>query len=358
MQRQSMISLAIRVGLVVALSLAGVVGTVAAQNEQLVVFGSTLLRPLFKQWAARYAQEQPGIVIRTQSTGSGEEALQAASGVARIDASDVYLGSELMQRDPDMLNIPLAMASEMVAYNLPGLNGQHLKFSASVLAGIYQGDITKWDAREIAQLNPGVTLPDAAIMPIHRTDGSGETLVFGQYLSDGSTDWAGTLGYGTTIDWSIVSGSVGVRGEQGVVDALKRTPYAIGYVGVRFQGAIGADKLGVAMIENRAGAFVLPDSRSIQAAADAGASDPSSDGRIDMVFAPGADAYPLVNYEYAIVNAKQTGAAAARDLRDFLAWAVRSDGGNAEAFMQPAGVLPLPASVRRLSEAQIARIGG
>lgn len=342
----------------VALGAATAGGASAAETGRLLETGSSLLYPLFNIWVPVYSKSHAGVQITTQSTGSGTGISESVAGLAQIGASDAYLSNALEKQHPEMLNIPLAISSQMVNYNLPGLNGEHLKLSGPVLAGIYQGKITKWSDAEIAKLNPGVKLPDNAIVPVHRTDGSGDTFIFTQYLSDTASDWAKSIAYGTTISWPSVNGGLGAEGNQGMVNTVNQTPYSIAYIGISFKGATDQDKLGEAMLENRAGKFVLPTDATVQAAANAMVGKTPKDERISLIFAPGANSYPIINYEYAIIKSKQSDAQAAQDLKTFLTWALNGDGGNAASFMQQVSFVPLPASVRKLSDAQVTKIGG
>ena len=327
-----------------------------AQTVNLLETGSSLLYPLFNLWVPVYTKANPHVRLTTQSTGSGTGISQAISGVAQIGASDAYLSDALMKQHPGMLNIPLAISSQMVNYNIPGLNGTHLKFSGPVLSGIYDGKITKWNDAAIEKLNPGVKLPDHAIVTVHRTDGSGDTFIFSQYLSFSTPAWQNAVGYGTTVSWPAAPGAIGAEGNPGMVNALKNNPYSIAYIGVSFRNAIEQNKLGEALLENRAGKFVaLTVETANKAAAEMAAKTPK-DERISLVFAPGADSYPIVNYEYAIVNSKQAKPAVAAELRKFFTWAISPKGGNAPHFMAAVAFVPLPASVSTLSAAQIAEI--
>jgi phosphate transport system substrate-binding protein len=340
----------------VALGLSGA-AVANASGTRLLETGSSLLYPLFNLWVPVYTKTH-SVQITTQSTGSGTGISQSVSGLAQIGASDAYLSNALMKQHPDMLNIPLAISSQMVNYNIPGLNGDHLKLSGPVLAGIYEGKITKWNDPAIEKLNHGVKLPAKTIVPIHRTDGSGDTFIFSQYLSDSDPQWGKTVSYGTTISWPSVSGGLGAEGNQGMVNSLHQTPYSIAYIGVSFKSSIDHDKMGEAKLENQAGNFVLPVVATVQAAANAKVAETPTDERISLIFAPGANSYPIINYEYAIVKSKQAAAGEAKELKDFLTWAISSNGGNAEHFMKEVSFVPLPASVRKLSEAQINKIHG
>jgi phosphate transport system substrate-binding protein len=344
--------------LAAAVGLASATGAMAASGGRLLETGSSLLYPLFNLWVPAYTKIHTNVQITTQSTGSGTGIAQSISGLAQLGASDAYLSNALMKKDPGMLNIPLAISSQMVNYNIPGLNAIHLKLSGPVLAGIYDGSITKWNDPAIARLNPGVKLPADTIVPIHRTDGSGDTFIFTQYLSDTTPSWAQKESYGTTVSWPSVAGNLGAEGNPGMVNSLKQTPYSIAYIGVSFKQAIDQNAMGEALLENHDGKFVLPTVENVQAAANSDVARTPPDERISLIFAPGASSYPIINYEYVMVKQKQPNAQTANELKGFLRWAVSGKGGNAETFLKQVSFVPLPASVRKLSDAQISRISG
>jgi len=329
----------------------------SAANISLLETGSTLLYPLFNLWVPKYTAEHPGIHITTQGTGSGTGIAQAISGVAHIGASDAYMSNAQVKRDPDILNIPLAISAQTLNYNVPQLNNASLKLSGPVLAGIYSGKVTHWNDPAIAKINPGVKLPAHQITPIHRTDGSGDTFIFSQYLSFSTPSWANGVGYGTTLSWPPVRGGIGAIGNPGMVQASGQTPYSIAYIGVSFHTEIAKAGLGTAMLKNRDGNFVLPTAKTVGDAAAALEGKTPPDERISLIFAPGTNSYPIINYEYAIVNAKQPSGEIASALRDFLAWAVDPDGGNAPSFLDAVRFLPLPPKIAALSKQQIAKIG-
>lgn len=339
-----------------ASALALVSRTALAANITLLETGSTLLYPLFNLWVPKYTAKNPGVRITTTSSGSGTGIAQAISGVAQIGASDAYMSDPQMKRNPDILNIPLAISAQTVNYNVPGLNKTNLKFSGPVLAGIYSGKITRWDDPAIAKLNPGVSLPARVITPVHRTDGSGDTFIFSQYLAFSTPAWAKSVGYGTTISWPPVHGGIGAIGNPGMVEASGHTPFSIAYIGVSFHAQVAEAGLGTALLENRAGNFVLPTPKTVGAAAAAIEAKTPPDERISLIFAPGADSYPIINYEYAIVSTKQANPHVAAVLRDFLSWAVGPEGGNAPEFLDAVRFLPLPAKIAALSKQQIAKI--
>jgi phosphate transport system substrate-binding protein len=328
----------------------------AAQTIQILETGSSLLYPLFNLWAPAYSQSHPDVRITTASTGSGTGISQAVEGIAQIGASDAYMSDAMMKQHPNMLNIPLAISSQMINYNLPGLNQEHLKLSGPVLAAIYQGKITHWNDPQIAKLNSGVNLPNHAIITVHRSDSSGDTFIFTQYLSFSTPDWEKSLAYGTTISWPAISGALGAVGNPGMITAAKGNPYSIAYIGISYEDAIHQNQLGTAMLQNHDGNFVLPDDKSVQAAADAMVAKTPKDERISLIFAAGADSYPIINYEYVIVGGQQPSREMAGALRDLLNWAISPSGGNSASFMKQVHFVALPSAVSKLSEAQIARI--
>ncbi len=354
-RRQQLKLALVSVGLAVATTVAPMAAH-AASGVTLLETGSTLLYPLFNLWVPDYTKAHPGLRITTQGTGSGTGIAQAISGVAQIGASDAYMSDGQIKQNPSILNIPLAISAQTVNFNVPGLNKDHLKLDGPVLAGIYSGKIKNWDDAQIKALNPGVKLPDHAIVPIHRTDGSGDTFIFSQYLSFSTPSWNNSVGYGTTISWPAVQGGVGANGNPGMVQACQQTPYSVAYIGVSFHEQVAKAGLGTAMLKNRAGKFLLPDAHTVSAAAGELISKTPADERISLVFAPGANSYPIINYEYAIVNAKQANPESAKAIKAFLGWAVESEGGNAAKYLDAVRFIALPARVQGLSKAQIAKI--
>ena len=347
-----------RKGAVLALALAVASATTAfaASQVKLLETGSSLLYPLFNLWVPAYSHLHPNVKITTQSTGSGTGISQSIAGIAQIGASDAYLSPAQMHMHSNMMNIPLAISSQMVNFNLPGLNNQHLKLSGPVLAGIYSGKIRNWNDPQIAQINPGVKLPNHTIIPIHRTDGSGDTFIFTQYLSFSTPTWANSIAYGTSISWPAVSGGLGAEGNPGMVTALTGSPYSIAYIGVSYRQAIDQHHMGTAALENRAGKFVMLTPRTVSSAAAQMVPKTPENEAVSLIFAPGPDSFPIINYEYAIVSKNQPSAETAAAMREFFSWAIRGDGGNAPKYLNQVHFAPLPPSVVKLSQAQINQI--
>jgi phosphate transport system substrate-binding protein len=347
----------IAAGLAITAGTATISAGWAGDPVRLLETGSTLLYPLFNLWVPEYTRTHPGVQITTEGTGSGTGIAEAISGAAQIGASDAYLAPAQRQKSPTLMNIPLAISAQQVNYNLPGVGTAHLRLSGPVLAAIYAGAIRNWNDSRIARLNPGVALPDHAIIPVHRADGSGDTFIFTQYLTATTPSWKQEVGFGTSVSWPANPAGIGANGNPGMVQALKQTPYAIAYVGISWLDQTNRAGFGYAALLNRAGKFVLPTPATINAAAAAAVPETPPDEGISLVLAPGPDAYPIINYEYAIVNARQPDPAVATAVRAFLTWCLSPAGGGSAAYLDKVHFIALPAAVRKLSQAQVDRIG-
>lgn len=333
------------------------VGGRALAATTLLETGSTLLYPLMNLWVADYQKDHSDVQITTQGTGSGTGISQAISGVAQIGASDAYM-SDAQRTQNHMLNIPLAISAQQINYNVPGLNNVHLNLSGPVLAGIYAGEIQYWDDAKIKAINKqyGSKLPHNQIVPIHRAEGSGDTFIFTQYLTKSTPSWASGPGFGTAITWPSVGNAVGATGNPGMVQTCQNTQYSIAYIGVSFLTQTEKAGLGYAALQNQSGQFVLPTGPTISAAAKALDSKTPADEVLSLIFAPGADSYPIVNYEYAIVNPQQSDPGKSAELKKFLGWILDENGGQSEKYLNAVHFLPLPASILKLSKAQVALI--
>jgi phosphate transport system substrate-binding protein len=352
-------------GLVCAAAI-GAAALAAAQSAPITIAesGSTLIYPLFQNWTAAYAKVDPGLRITDAATGSGDGIAQAIAGHVQIGTSDAYMTDNQAMANPQILNIPLAISAQTVDANLPELHGSPLKLSGPVLAGIYSGKIQTWDADPIAELNRGIALPHHAIIPVRRAEGSGDTFIFTQFLSFTTPDseentnqgWENKIGYGTTVSWPSVSGELTATGNEGMVQTIAATPYAVGYVGGSFAAEAAKAGLITAMLQNQDGKFLLPSEETITAAAAALTPRTPADERLTLVFAPGADSYPLINYEYAVVSQKQPNQQEAAKISNFLLWCISPQGGSASSYLDPVHFIALPTSIRARSEIQIAKI--
>jgi phosphate transport system substrate-binding protein len=327
----------------------------AAQHETLTETGSTLLLPLLHAWAGAYQQQFPQVRISTGGTGSGTGIKDASAGTVDIGASDAYLSSGDLVKNPALLNIPLAVAAQQVDYNLPELKaGVHLRLTGAVLAQMYQGTIRTWNNPAISKLNPGITLPPARVVPLHRSDSSGDTFLFTSYLSTHDPAWNRAIGYGTTVAWPAGPGRRGQYGNSGMVAGCQATPGCVAYVGISYLSAALADGLGEAQLANALGQYELPTPASVSAAVAAFVSATPANETISMVNGPAPGGYPIVNYEYAIVRGRQPDRTQARDIQAFLHWAVTT--GNSAQYLGAGRFQPLPKAVVTLSDQQIATI--
>jgi phosphate transport system substrate-binding protein len=326
-----------------------------AADITLTETGSTLMKPLFDVWVPEYKKDHPGVEITTVASGSGAGEQQALSGQVMMGASDAYLDDGQVRAHPDFVDIPLAISAQTINYNVPGQNTINLRLDGPTLAGIYTGAVRQWDARQIAALNPGVDLPHQDIVPVYRADGSGDTFVFTQFLAFSTPSWELDRNYGTSIDWPKVPGAKGVQGNAGMVSAIQATPYSIGYLGISYAADVAAGKLGTAMLKNESGQFVLPTRDTILAGATSLGVRTPPDERLTLVFAPGDNSYPLVNYEYVVVSTKQASPETAAALRRFLLWAILPSEAN-EDYLTRVHFVPLPPHIWELSQAQIQAI--
>lgn len=326
----------------------------ALADTKLLETGSSLVYPLMNLWVKDYQNTHHDVQITTQSTGSGTGISQAMNGTAQIGASDAYVSDAQIQQTKT-LNIPLAISAQQINYNIPEMqSSEHLHLSGPVLAAIYSGTVQYWDDAQIADMNKGMKLPHQHIVPIRRADGSGDTFIFTQYLSDTTPSWKSGPAFGTTVSWPSVSNLVGANGNPGMIDACKNTKYSVAYVGVSYLDQTNSAGLGYAALRNHDGNFVLPTPSNIGEAAAALDKKTPKDERISLINAPGKDSYPIINYEYAIVKPSQ--GADAAPLKAFLDWAVSTNGGNAESYLKQVHFVALPASIAAMSKAQIAEI--
>jgi phosphate transport system substrate-binding protein len=318
--------------------------------------GSTLLYPLFNLWAAGYNGKYHAVSVSTAPTGSGTGLADAAQGTVNIGASDAYLSPAALQATPTLLNIPLAISAQIAAYNVPGVTA-HLVLSGKVLSSIYQGKITTWNDPAIAALNPNVTLPAIPIVTLHRSDGSGDTFLWSTFLSDADPNgWGKTIGYNTTIAWPNAPGALGENGNSGMLAGCKATVGCIAYVGISYLTQTLQAGLNYAALVNGKGQAVLPSPKSIATEAAGFVKKTPANGTISMEFGKIKGGYPIINYEYAIVNSSQPSTSVAKRVRSVLEWAINSKDGNSPSYLNQVYFQPLPASVVAQSLKQIAKI--
>jgi phosphate transport system substrate-binding protein len=326
-----------------------------AAEVTLAETGSTLIYPVFRVWAADYPKTHPGVTVTAAATDSGAGVEQAISGAAQIGVSDAYMSDTQVRDNPLVINVPMAISAQTVNYNIPDLNSQNLKLDGPTLAGIYAGKIQSWDDPAIAAINPNVKLPHNAIVPIRRSDVSGDTFIFTQYLTFTTPSWEYSPGYGTTIAWPAAPNGLTADGNAGMIAKIHDTPYSVGYVGISLHEDVAKAGIGTAALKSYDGEFLLPTPQAIEAAAAALWPRTPQDERLTLVNAPGANAYPLVNYEYAMVSTKQANPETAAAIRKFLLWAIAPDESN-EKLLDDAHFIALPAHIWVLSHDQIETI--
>jgi phosphate transport system substrate-binding protein len=298
--------------------------------------GATFPYPIYSKWFSDYAAAT-GVKINYQSIGSGGGIRQLTEKTVDFGASDAPMSDDEMSKlSAPVMHFPTVLGAVCITYNLPDIKTD-LKLSGQDIADIYQGKIKKWNATEIASLNPGVKLPDTDILVVHRSDGSGTTYIFSDYLAAVSPDWAKAPGKGKELQWPV---GIGGKGNEGVAGQVKQTPGAIGYVELAYAKQ---NSLPVASVKNADGQFVAPSVASVTAAAAGVAKNlaPNSDYRVSIVNAPGPDAYPISSFTYLLVYKTLPDATKGKKLVDFMKWMYANGEGSAAAL----DYAPLPASL-------------
>ncbi len=328
--------------------LAAATSVAAAQGADLTGAGATFPYPIYSKWFADYAAKT-GVKINYQSIGSGGGIRQLTEGTVDFGASDAPMSDdEQAKLKTPVLHVPTVMGAVVITYSLPGVD-KALRLNGDVLAKIFNGTIVKWNAAPIAALNPGVKLPSNDILVVHRSDGSGTTYIFTDYLSSVSPDWAKAPGKGKEIQWPV---GIGGKGNEGVAGQVKQTPYAIGYVELVYARQ---NKLPYASMQNAAGKFIEPSVEAVTAAAASAKLPSTTDFRVSIVNAPGATAYPISSFTYLLVPKTFADAAKGKKLVDFVKWAIHDGEKSAPAL----DYAPLPESIvsmldQRLSQIQTA----
>ena len=314
------------------------------QQEQEVVIngaGATFPYPIYSKWVSEYQKVKPNVKINYQSIGSGGGIKQITERTVDFGASDAPLTDEQLSKAPGLLHIPTVLGAVVPTWNLPGVN--ELKFTGDVLADIFLGKITKWSDKRIAELNPGVKLPDIPITVVHRSDGSGTTFVFTDYLSKVSKEWETKVGRGTSVKWLT---GVGGKGNEGVTGVVKQTPGAIGYVELIYAEQ---NKLPHGAVKNKDGNFVKATLDSVSKAAGGAAAAMPEDLRVSITDAPGHDSYPISAFTYWLVYKEQQDLAKAKAMLEFMWWALHEGG----AYARELQYATLPPEVLAKAEAKL-----
>lgn len=316
--------------------------------------GSSLLFPFLQQLVTPLKTQFSNVTLAASAGGSGKGISDAIAGVTQMGGSDAYLSNSQLTTNPGLLNIPIAVSSQAVNYNLPGV--KDLKLTGDVLAKVYQGSITKWNDQAIASLNPGVTLPATTIVPVRRVDSSGDTFLFTSFLSATNATWKNGPAFGTTVTWPAAPGELTASGNPGMVQTCKATPGCVAYIGISAEATAQTAGLGEALLQNQAGNYLQPNTSTVNAAVTAGASNVPDNLAASLIYEPGAQSYPIVNFEYIIVKNKQATADLATAIRDFLVFAIDPNGGSTPTFLAKDQFVALPSSVLPKVNAAIASI--
>ncbi|HEY9501776.1 MAG TPA: phosphate ABC transporter substrate-binding protein PstS [Pyrinomonadaceae bacterium] len=305
--------------------------------------GATFPNPLYQKWLSEYGKLNPNIKIDYQSIGSGGGIKQIQSQVVQFGASDSPMKDADLQAAPgEILHVPTVLGAVVITYNLSTVS-QPLNFSPDVIADIFLGKITKWNDPRIAGDNKSVSLPAADITVVHRSDGSGTSAVFTDYLSKISPEWKDKVGTGTSPSWPI---GIGGKGNEGVTGQIKNTPNTIGYVELAYAVQ---NKLPAAKVKNASGSFIDPSIDAVTAAAAASAANTPDDLRVSITNAQGADVYPISSYTYILVYKDQKDAVKGKALVDFLWWGIH----DGEKYARELQYAPLPADIVKRAEGKI-----
>jgi len=318
------------------LGLAIAFGLSATASAQMMIngAGATFPYPIYSKWFDAYAKVDPSVRFNYQSIGSGGGQKQILSQTVDFGASDGPMSDDNLAKAPGkLLHIPTVAGADVVAYNLPG--NPKLKLDADTIAGIFLGQVKKWNDPKIAVLNAGVNLPDQEIVVVHRSDGSGTTYIWTDYLSKTSPEWKTKVGTNTSVNWPT---GIGGKGNEGVAGQVKQTPGALGYVELIYAVQ---NKMPYADVKNSAGEFVTPTLESITAAL--ATAEIPDDFRFSMTNAPGKEAYPIAGATWLLVYQQQKDPAKGKKLVEFLKWAAK----DGEKMAKDLNYAPLPEGVQQ-----------
>lgn len=318
-------------------------GTASAQN--LTGAGATFPNPIYSKWFSEFHKQHPEIEINYQAIGSGGGIQQLRSRTVDFGASDGPMTDQQLSETPfKVFHIPTVLGAVVPTYNIPGVNTE-LKFAPDVLADIYLGKITKWNDPKLAKDNPGVKFPDTDIVVVHRSDGSGTTYIFTDYLSKVSPEWAEKVKKGTSVSWPV---GLGGKGNEGVAGLVKQTEGGIGYVELIYALS---NKMSYGTVRNAAGKFVKASLESTTAAA-ASVKEMPDDFRVSITNAPGPTAYPICSFTWLLIPEEWQDAAKQKAMVEFLNW-MADKGQGMTASLDYA---PLPKNVAAKVKARIKEI--
>ena len=320
----------------------------AAAQVKLTGAGATFPNIIYQDWILTYNKAHPEVQVNYQSIGSGGGIRQFSEGTVDFGGTDAPMtDSAIAAIQGNVLHVPTVLGAIVLTYNLPGVT-QQLKFTPEAIADIFLGKLTKWNDPRLASANPGVSLPATDIVVVHRSDGSGTTYGFTDYLNKVSPEWSQKVGKGTSVNWPV---GLGGKGNEGVAATVNQTPGGIGYVEL---GYATSNKMAFGQVRNSAGKTVAPTLEAVTAAA-AGALTklgPTTDFRVSLTNPDGADAYPIATMTWLLLHKNYTDAAKAKALVEFVWWAETDGQSRAPAL----GYAPLPTQLRPWIEARLKTI--
>ena len=306
----------------------------AAVAQNINGAGATFPYPIYSRWFAEYNKVHPEVKINYQSIGSGGGIRQVSEGTVDFGATDGPMSDQQIgEAKVKTIHIPTVLGAVVPVYNLPGVS-KDLNFSSDVIADIYLGKIAKWNDGRIAKDNPGVSFPDKAILPVYRSDGSGTTYIFTDFLSKVSSDFQGRVGKGTSVKWPT---GIGQKGNEGVAGMVRQSPFSFGYVELIYARA---NNMQFGAVKNKAGKFLKATTDGVTAAAAAAAKSIPADYRVSITNADGADSYPISSFTWLLIPVQSKDPAKGKALQGFLQWMV--DSGEAEASSMTYAPLPKP----------------
>jgi len=310
-----------------------VLALTAAQAQKLTGAGATFPYPIYSKWFTEYSNAHPGVQINYQSIGSGGGIKQVCSGTVDFGASDMPMTDDLLKTcGVKLVHIPTVLGADVPVFNVPGVTD--LRFSPDVLADIFLANITMWNDPRIAKDNPGAHLPDQKIIVVHRSDGSGTTFIWTDYLSKISKEWADGPGKGTSINWPT---GVGGKGNEGVAGYVRQLPGSIGYVELIYALQ---NHINFGAIRNASGSWVKASIDGVSEAA-ATVKNMPADYRVSITNAPGPNAYPVSSFTYLLIPTQPKDAANEKVLKDMLSWSINSG----EKEVSSLSYAPLPENV-------------
>lgn len=338
-------------GLLVALLLLAGAGIVLADNPLSINgAGASFPYPMYSKWFDEYHKKNGNVQINYQSIGSGGGIKQVTEGTVDFGASDGPMNDDQLKAFQDkrgfgILHFPTVLGADVPTYNIPGVSAE-LAFTPDAIAGIFLGKITKWNDPAIAGANKGVNLPANDIVVVHRSDGSGTSYIWTDYLSKVSDDWKNKVGKGTSVNWPV---GLGGKGNEGVAGLIKQTPNSFGYVELIY--AI-QNSMPYGKVKNSAGNIIKADLASVTAAAAAAAKDMPADFRVSITNAPGKNAYPISSFTWLLIPAKFSDAAKRDAIKGFMSWML-TDGQN---DTQALSYAPLPKEVVAMEKQALAKV--